>query len=83
MIKITNMHGLTKEDIKHKIRKSNDIREHERWICINSCIEGYTAPEIACIIDRDEQTIRDWITGFNEDGIEGLKRENPKGKKKD
>lgn len=83
MLKITNFNGMTENEIKKKVTKSKDIREYERWICINSSIKGLSPPDIAQIINRDEKTIRKWITDFNSYGEKGLKRISPQGKKKD
>lgn len=83
MEKIINLHGLTQQDIKRKIRDSKDIREIERWICINSSIKGLSPPVIAEILSRDEKTIREWINNFNEEGISGIERVSPPGKKKE
>jgi transposase len=83
MEKIINLHGMTQDDIKRNIRKSKDIREIERWICINSSLKGLSPPIIADILNRDEKTIREWINNFNEEGITGIKRVSPPGKKKE
>lgn len=82
MIKITNLHGISQEDIKQKMRQSKDAREHERWVCINSSIKELSPPEIAEILNRDEKTIREWITSFNLEGPKGIERNQPPGKKK-
>lgn len=83
MEKIINLFGMTQKDIKRKIRESKDTRVMERWICINSSLKGLSPTMIADILSRDEKTIREWITNFNEDGIAGIERVSPPGKKKE
>ena len=84
MITLTHFHGMSKEDIKLKIKESrHDSRMYERWISINCSMEGFTIPQIALMLNRNENTIREWISNFNTDGAEGLFRDSPQGKKKD
>ena len=82
MIKITNFHGMSNKNIKNRIRKSKDIREYERWLCINYSMKGFSVPEIAQMLFRNEKTIREWITNFNLEGPKGIEREHPPGLKK-
>ena len=82
MIKVTNFHGMSIDDIKIRIRKSADVREHERWICISSSMNGYSVPEISNLLFRNEKTIREWINNFNLEGPKGIERDHPPGLKK-
>lgn len=82
MIKITNLHEMTKDAIKKKISQSKDKREHERWLCVYMSIKGLSVPDIADYLDREEKTIREWITAFNMDGSLGIQRQSPSGRKK-
>ena len=82
MTKVTNFHGMSIKDIKKRIRKSADVREHERWICINSCMKGHSVPEISELLCRNEKTIREWINNFNLEGAKGIERAHPPGLKK-
>ncbi len=82
MIKVERFHNLSINQINEKLRKSKDKREYERWICIKCSIEGLTVAFIAALLNRNEQTIRDWIVDFNRDGEKGLSRHSPPGQKK-
>lgn len=82
MIKVENFHGMSQDDIKKKIRQCKDTRDYERWLCINFSIKGKNVPEIAELLFRNEQTIREWIESFNKKGVEGLERISPPGLEK-
>ena len=82
MIRVVCVHGMTKNDVKNRIRNCKDHREQERWICISSSMEGLRVPQIASILHRNKKTIREWIGLFNQYGPEGLKRGHPPGKEK-
>jgi transposase len=82
MIKVTDFHGMSSKDIKQKVRKSKDTRQYERWLCIHFSMEGLSVPEIAKLLFRNEDTVREWIESFNREGIKGLERESPPGSEK-
>jgi len=45
-------------------------------------MKGLSVPEIAEMLFRNENTIREWIESFNSEGERGLKRESPPGSEK-
>jgi transposase len=79
MTKVEQFHGMSLEDIKKQVRKCKDTRKYERWLCISHSIKGYSVSEIADLLFRNEQTIREWIEAFNREGAKGLERISPSG----
>ena len=54
-------------------RQTKDVRIRERTqIILLAAEQGMTAPDIAIIVRRNEQTVRTWIKRFNAEGISGL-----------
>ena len=84
MITLKHFQGISQEDIKKKIKENrHDSRMYERLVSINCSMAGFTINQIATILNRSEDTIREWISNFQTGGIEGLSRETPPGKKND
>lgn len=54
-------------------RQTKAVRIRERTqIILLAAEQGLTAPEIAVIVRRNDQTVRSWIRRFNAEGIAGL-----------
>ena len=54
-------------------RQTKDVRIRERTqIILLAAEQEMTAPEIAKIVRRNDQTVRTWIKRFNAEGIAGL-----------
>jgi transposase len=54
-------------------RQTKDVRIRERTqIILLAAEQGMSAPDIAIIVRRNEQTVRTWIKRFNAEGISGL-----------
>ena len=54
-------------------RQRKDVRIRERTqIILPAAEQEMTAPEIAKIVRRNDQTVRTWIKRFNAEGIAGL-----------
>jgi len=83
MISITNFHEMTIKDFALEYRKSKSKRDAERWLALKLVAQGKHIPEVANILDHQEETIRDWVKAFNDKGREGLLYVEPEGQKKD
>ncbi len=61
------------EQLDERYRQTKDVRLRERCQMILLAAEqGLTAPEIAKIVRRNDQTVRTWIGRFNVQGMAGL-----------
>jgi len=82
MIRVEHFHGMSMEDVKQKVRQSKDTRIFERWLCVSCSMKGQSVTEIAGLLFRNEQCVRDWIESFNRAGPQGLERMSPPGQGK-
>ena len=63
--------GLTELDKLY--RKTKDVRIRTRvQMILLAAEEQFTAPEIARIVRKNDQTVRRWMKRFNAEGIPGL-----------
>lgn len=61
------------KELETLYRQTKDVRIRERTqIIMLAADQGLTAPEIAVIVRRNDQTVRSWIRRFNAEGIVGL-----------
>lgn len=60
-------------ELESLFRQTKDVRIRERTqIILLAAEQEMTAPEIAKIVRRNDQTVRTWIKRFNAEGIAGL-----------
>lgn len=61
-------------------RRTDNSSDSERALIILKSNAGYTAPQIAELLELHAHTVRRWIKGYLKDGIQGIKRKYAKGK---
>ncbi|MHA1369694.1 MAG: helix-turn-helix domain-containing protein [Promethearchaeota archaeon] len=62
-------------------RKEKDGLMKERYYAIALMHELKSAPKVAKVIGRVRNTVWEWVTAFNKDGLEGLRYKKPPGAK--
>ena len=72
MLKITNK-SITRDQVFEEFKHCKDTRLKERLHAILLCFDGLSVPHISAVLYRDVETVRRWITQFNNQGIVGLK----------
>lgn len=61
------------EELKALYHQTKDVRVRTRTqMILLAYEEEMTAPQIAKIVRKDEQTVRRWIKRFNSEGVNGL-----------
>ena len=65
--------GYTPTQLRHLAATSKDTNQSRRLLSIAAALDGMSRAEAAKIGGMDRQTLRDWVHGFNERGLEGLK----------
>ena len=70
------------ESITVKYHQEIDVRIKERLLAIKLSYQGKSVEEIADILDRTRQTVSQWITDFNYEGLSGLKSKEISGRPK-
>ena len=58
-------------------RRSKDSDQARRLLAIALVLEGASRTEAARVMGMDRQTLRDWVTRYNAQGVEGL-RDRPR-----
>ena len=59
--------------VLRKLAKTEtDSRVARRMLAIANALDGMSRAEAARSAGMDRQTLRDWVLGYNEHGIEGL-----------
>lgn len=71
----------TKDELKELYRNENDGRMKERYHAIYLMYVLKNANKVSKLLLRSKKTILNWISAFNEAGIEGLIRDSPPGRK--
>lgn len=71
----------TQDEVKETYRTEKDARRKERYHAIYLMHEFKSAGKIATLLGRDKSTILSWIKAFNQEGLHGLGRKSPPGRK--
>jgi transposase len=71
-VEVRKLKPTERKKISRILRRKGDSKVAERARMINLANQGYTAPQIAEILQLHVKTIRRWIKRFNEHGIEAL-----------
>ena len=70
--KLNLVKHLTKEDLEGRYRREKDSRVKERLQAILLLYEGKKTTDVAGIARRSRSTIENWISAWNERGVDGL-----------
>jgi transposase len=60
------------EELRRRPRRERDGRISARLIAIANALEGTDRASAARLAGMDRQTLRDWVHGYNAEGIAGL-----------
>jgi len=72
-LKLTHLPPEAIAELDRLYRSTRDVRLRTRaQIILLAAEKGYMAAEIAGIVRTDEQTVRRWLTRYQNQGIEGL-----------
>src|SRR5437762_11440314 len=64
--------GYTAGEVRRFAKRAKDAAQARRLLAIAAVLDGASREEAAKIGGMDRQTLRDWGTGFNEQGADGL-----------
>src|SRR5262245_40165767 len=62
----------TAGEVRRFAQRAKDAAQARRLLAIAAVLEGASREEAAKIGGMDRQTLRDWVTRFNEQGADGL-----------
>src|SRR5207248_2735728 len=62
----------TSSDVRRIAQRVKNAGQARRLLAIAAVLDGATREEAATIGGMDRQTLRDWVTRFNEQGPDGL-----------
>jgi transposase len=63
---------LTRKKIEKRRRKEKDARIHKRLSALLWLNQGYSAEEVAQLLDVCPRTVRNWVALYREQGLDGL-----------
>ena len=81
MVYIKQYPDISASKIRELANKCTSRRSYERYLAIALILEGNKANEIAKTIGKSYKTILNWVTIYNDEGIEKLAYNAPPGNK--
>lgn len=79
MVFISPKWPFTASDFRTLANQASNKRTYERFLALALLKEGKTALEVSKLLNRNYQTILNWVTRYNDDGIEALYYKPPPG----
>jgi len=70
--KLNLVEHLTREELEGRYRREKDSRLRERLQAILLLYEGKKTTDVSEIVRRSRSTIENWISAWNEGGVDGL-----------
>jgi Homeodomain-like domain-containing protein len=65
--------------IRQRVYRARTPRERERWHALWLLAEGWSAVQVAAVLERDPHTIGEWLASFRRAGPAGLTFEHTGG----
>ena len=79
MVYIRQYPDITPAKMRELANKERSKRSYERLLAIALLLEGKSSKEVVNLIGKSYNTILNWVTEYNYDGVEGLKYKPPPG----
>ena len=64
--------GLDLSQVRDRLYRAPTPRERERWHALWLVGQGWSAANVAAVLDRDPHTIGSWLAAFCQDGPQAL-----------
>lgn len=75
---LPNAENCSFEELRTAINAAPSLKSHIRLTAIMALLQGITHDQIAELYDKSRRTIQNWVSRFNEQGIDGLiERKSP------
>ena len=69
---LLNQWQLDEHGVRERMYHASSPRERERWHALWLLARGWSAAQVAEVLERDPHTIGDWFTKFRQAGPTGL-----------
>ena len=79
MVFIRQYPDITPAKIRELANKESSKRTYERYLAIALLLEGKSSKEVAALTGKSYNTILNWVTEYNYDGVDGLTYKAPLG----
>ncbi len=79
MVYIRQYPDMSSAKIRELANHERSKRTYERYLAIALLLEGKSSKEVATLTGKSYNTILNWVTQYNYDGIDGLKYKAPPG----
>ena len=79
MVFIRQYPDITPAKIRELANKESSKRTYERYLAIALLLEGKSSKEVAALTGKSYNTILNWVTEYNYDGVDGLIYKVPPG----